>query len=80
VGSVSAVLANGKIFRLDLLELAQNSVCVNTGLKVLEYFSTLLVQHGALDTVVVSTLNHHSLVWNAGEFVVDLFIRVFVTL
>lgn len=69
---VSAVFAGGKVLRLGGLEVTEDLVCVETSLEMLQKLLAFLILQSPHDSVVVCTLNQHSLVWNACQLVIDL--------
>jgi len=72
VRSVSAVFAASEVFRLNLLKLAENFVGVDTGFEEGHDLRAFQIGYGALDSVVVDTLDHHTLVGHTRQLFIDL--------
>lgn len=70
---VPAVFAVGKEFRLIGLELSKHLIGVDTGFEMLEELLAFLILQQPNNSIVVSTLHQHSLIWDACQLVIDLY-------
>lgn len=75
MGFVPAVVAVGEVLGLCGFEVAQDLVGVEASSEMLVQLLAFLIFQGSHNAVVVGTLNQHSFIRNASEFVVDLKLR-----